>query len=654
MEYQSAEKTSAVERRAFEARLTVDLIQERLAKGVPASSIALLLRKISGNEVFLEAMAQAEIPYALSSSGGFFEQSIVLDAIVLLKAIQEPENDLAITAMLRSPWWAASDQELFDWARGRGQESLLSRIPGALREWLEKLRQESLFRPWSAILNLAFSYYPRDLKNDLQVQKLVELVAKMEGEGKSHSKILADLADFCGWAAEEDLRDERVMPSPGGKDAIQVLTIHAAKGLEFSTVILGDLDSRPNRERSPLRILAGVGIALKLEEEEEKTPEFVTLDEENKLRDKAESKLLFYVAITRAQEEEIFLCEKKERAEKLESWGDYLRATDLEELVSRRTIPMESASLRSVQMGPAQELPAKVKLLLTDPKCTFVDTSVSELAAYLFCGEFHRLKYVQKWDDRVVSLWPVDGKLKRVEQKDKSPESREVERLLKKLKIEKKERGIALHRVLERTVSGNLESTKLWLREAYLAQGVSPYCEELEQLLDFDGTVLERFLSSTLGQELFSPQVKAFPEIVFQWKLHNVLIHGTMDRLVERGSGDYLVVDYKSSVLEESLERYQFQVGLYALAIHESTGKPVSGTLVDLFTSATIPVTVNFSKLQAEVKLLLSQVEANYLLPKENLDLPARGISGGDHCFSCPYSQHCEIGRTYVLAFTHR
>jgi hypothetical protein len=197
---------------------------------------------------------------------------------------------------------------------------------------------------------------------------------------------------------------------------------------------------------------------------------------------------------------------------------------------------------------------------------------------------------------------------------------------------------------------------RLWLREAYEAQGANSGKEQFLELVNLDLELLRRFLGSELGRDLFAGDVQAFPEIPFRWKVASATLHGAIDRLIRRPSGAWVVVDYKSSVLEVSRERYEFQVASYmaAVAAHaKAGGEPapqVQGYLVDLYEAEALPVTAS---LDAASRSLVREIESsrtNYTLARSQALQEARNLPGGKHCLKCAYCLHCEIGLK-VLSF---
>jgi ATP-dependent exoDNAse (exonuclease V) beta subunit len=661
----SEEKLTAGERRLAEAKLVASLVADLRARPEPPKSIAILLRKVSGNEAYLRALTDQGITFRVGASKGFYGQSVVTDSIALLRVLYGAKNDIALLALLRSPWGRMADSALLEvQSRGSPFEPLWDKLheneAPRLFAWKKLAAHSSL----ASMLERAHVFYPMGRREHLQAVKLVGIVDKLESEARPRAEILEALSSWAGWDQEDEASDDSVMPEPAGPGSVQVMTVHAAKGLEFDVTILADLCGKLVPDNSALRMVRGEGIALKLESEEESECHSL-LGRRNAERELAELKRLFYVAVTRAQTEEYFFLPRAFKPEpdqkKWNSCAHFLRSAELGELVER----IDGESWAVAERKPADK---ESRLQLAPPAwppvpvfAHFRQTSITELAAYKLCPHFHRLKYVQGWDDRIVEMWakPDGAQRKKSQKKQRDPQGEQVAKLLRALQIERKERGIALHRVLERVkeVGSGLELASLWLREAYEAQGVSPDHPRLPELIELDLGLLRGFLSSPLGQEFFDQAAEAFPEIAFQWKVGNVTLHGAMDRLIRKRDGKWVVIDYKSSVHEESLERYRFQVASYMAAVKahadslDHGSASVEGYLIDLYSSSTHPV--GFDDIDALHQLgeELKNAALNYTPSGNKNSLEPPRVTGGEHCFSCPYSFHCEIGIKVVLTF---
>src|SRR5690606_14237146 len=81
-------------------------------RGVPLSDQVLLLRKIRGNEKWIQALSRAGIPVSVGSGGLFWEERRVRELVAFLRAWSSNENHLSWATFLRAPWVGVTDLEL--------------------------------------------------------------------------------------------------------------------------------------------------------------------------------------------------------------------------------------------------------------------------------------------------------------------------------------------------------------------------------------------------------------------------------------------------------------------------------------------------------------------------------------------------------------
>lgn len=657
-------KWAAGDRRAHEAKLVARLVRELQSRPNPPGTVAVLLRKFSGNEAYLRALTDAGVSFRVGASKGFYGQPLVTDAIALLRTLYGAKNDLALLAVLRSPWARLTDRRILEiQRRGPAKQPLREKIQAGEIPLLEGWERLAAHSSLAGVLEKAFAEYPQGRREHLQAVKLLSIVDGLEAEARPRAEILELLSNWAGWESLGDGADDSIMPEPGTLGTVQVMTVHAAKGLEFDVTILADLCGKLVPDNSALRMVRGAGMVLKLESEE-KSEAHTEIGRRNTAREVAELKRLFYVAITRAKQEEYFFLPRSFTGDDRAKWSScahFLRAADLEGAVEK----IDGDSWGEAAQAPGVREEENGEWPLVPRHGFFRTSSITEIADFNTCAEFHRLKNVQRWNDRIVALWDKPKNAFRKQQHRKKfqtqdPESERVAKLLKKLKIERKERGIALHRVLERVKdrAQGLELAGVWLREAYEAQGVNPAARELGELLSVDLDRLGRFLASDLGAEFFSPDVRAFPEVPFQWSVGGVVLHGAIDRLIQKPDGTWVVIDYKSSIQEQSLDDYRFQVASYMAAVRESerirngVAPRVRGFLVDLFAARSLEVEANLDDAIARLRAELESTAGGYTLQGVKSNLVVTVPGNGSACFSCPYSFHCEIGKEIVLAFS--
>jgi ATP-dependent helicase/nuclease subunit A len=292
------------------------------AEGTPWKHVVVLLRSLSSVGAYAQPLRERGIPFVLAGGRTFVQRSEVNELGCLLLSAADPEDPVACLGALRSTLLAVPDAEIHEaivaGSRMRWRE-LAERAPvgGALRratEWLaaahEIVERESapiaVERLVESSLLLPIAAAARD--GDQRIANLRKLAALVSARCEELALPLADVVrdvldrqESVDGDAESSLADEDV-------EAVRLLTIHAAKGLEFETVVVADLarenpgraDGRPGART--LRLGEGGGaLAVNVPGADLRNVAEVVRLERERRHAVAESKRLFYVAITRAR-----------------------------------------------------------------------------------------------------------------------------------------------------------------------------------------------------------------------------------------------------------------------------------------------------------------------------------------------------------------
>ncbi|MBW1688133.1 MAG: UvrD-helicase domain-containing protein, partial [Deltaproteobacteria bacterium] len=257
--------------------------------GVAWKDVGVLLRGRSDLEVYLGALRAADVPYAVQGDRSYYQRREVIEAAALVRSVLDPNDHLALLALLRSAAVGVPDVALIPlWTRG-----LASRI-GALSEpspeVLEALRaelvelvaslpevpgldrvsgwQENLLAMLDALLQLrrSFGREPADVFvermrrlslfetteaarflgawRSANLDRFFRELAGQLDEGAGPQAILRRLRR--GVSQEEQQEEGR--PKDAIEDAVQVMTIHGAKGLDFEHVYLVQLHKGSGRD----------------------------------------------------------------------------------------------------------------------------------------------------------------------------------------------------------------------------------------------------------------------------------------------------------------------------------------------------------------------------------------------------------------------
>ncbi|HEV2365877.1 MAG TPA: UvrD-helicase domain-containing protein [Caulobacteraceae bacterium] len=234
-----------------EARLIADELESWRRRKRAWREAAILVRASFQMRAFEERFVLLQIPYQVIGGPRFFERAEIRDAHAYLRLVQSPDDDLAFERIVNTPRrgiGAATVQSLLTLARRRGVS--------AWRAAGELVRSDEL----AARTRTALANFLRDLdrwraqKDTLPHQRLAETVLEESGytealradKGPTSQTRLDNLKELvASMGAFETLQAylEHValvldLDRAGGEDAVQLMTLHSAKGLEFPLVFL--------------------------------------------------------------------------------------------------------------------------------------------------------------------------------------------------------------------------------------------------------------------------------------------------------------------------------------------------------------------------------------------------------------------------------
>ncbi|ONI74415.1 DNA helicase UvrD [Kribbella sp. ALI-6-A] len=281
-----------------------------------AGDIAILVPARTSLPFLEDALDRADIPYRAEASSLVYQTSEVRDLLACARALGDPSDQLALVTALRSPLFGCGDDDLFTWKHSGGSFTLTAPVPdnllthpvGEAMEWLRKTYYASRWLTPSEVLATIVADRrilevaatgPRARDTWRRIRFVVD-------QARAWSEVEhGGLRAYLAWAAhqgEETSRvAEAVLPETDA-DAVRVMTIHAAKGLEFPIVILSGMTASPNRQRG-VQVLwpPDGGYAVKLKSSIQ-TEDFDLVQPVDEQMDDYERRRLLYVAATRARD----------------------------------------------------------------------------------------------------------------------------------------------------------------------------------------------------------------------------------------------------------------------------------------------------------------------------------------------------------------
>ena len=286
--------------------------------GVPRpvrpADIAILFRTRESHREFEDALARRGIQTYVYKGLGFFDADEIKDVLALLWYLADPLSDLRAAAFLRSRFVRLPDEALRLLAPGLSDALRTSQPPvamGALdtdaARALEDARAATL--TWRGLVDrippaelldriLSESAYDLELRGPRfhqareNLKKIRGLVRRMQNRGYATLGRIAAHLDRLSVGDESNAVIDAL-------DAVSLMTVHAAKGLEFPVVFLVNLTRGTGNRRDPIRMAAdGSGDSVSVAVGDFQSD----ADEDQRARDTEETKRLLYVGLTRARD----------------------------------------------------------------------------------------------------------------------------------------------------------------------------------------------------------------------------------------------------------------------------------------------------------------------------------------------------------------
>ncbi len=353
------------------ARRILALRRERLEvfgpaeekKPVSFGDVALLLRNRNSLEAFEQAFVRNGIPYQVSAGVGYFQTQDIYDAYNYLRFLTDTGDDVALTGILRSPFFSVSDASLFRLAGTRREGSLwnaLTAPEGPARDTpsLERAVRiladdltigvrlpvpellARLYRRTQIAGTLAGT--TRGVQALANLEKLTRMARAFEAQG------FTGLYDFIARLRRlvDDERREGQAAIDEQTDAVRIMTVHAAKGLEFPVVIIPRLHASSVRDTEPF-IDEDIGIGIRTSREGGPlSPIADYLRQRERRRQEEEELRIFYVACTRARDALILSADEPGAGEDRDSWLARVRSAFPQNLSGAEELRADVTTLR--------------------------------------------------------------------------------------------------------------------------------------------------------------------------------------------------------------------------------------------------------------------------------------------------------------------
>ncbi len=466
------------------------------------SDIAVLLRTLSSTtRPFEQAFDGAGIPFLLSGGRTFLEARETRDVLALLAALVNPLDEIALITVLRSPLMGLGDEQILREGRDGWQRIFEARFG--------KLRRMAGFQSPDRLVAAAFDECGYLAGLPLRARANIDkLLGWLRREYGNRPRPLAEMLEDL--EALRSTRGEAEAPPPEAGNVVRMMSIHAAKGLEFPVVFVSALNRGPRTSTDPVLFSAQWGLGVKWRHpatgKAVSDPMHAQLSRDSKGKEKAEESRLLYVALTRAEQLLILSAADSKRPTHWMKWaGDAIAGQ------------MVDAPPHLAENQPALAERATEEQVLDPPVLSGQydsSASVTSVAMFHACPRKYYLS-------RYLGLEPTP----------QGPGTGAIEL------------GLDVHSAL---AGEPVEST-----------------EALE--------LKARFEASDLGQRT-ARAIRIEREFDFQLDCEDVILRGQIDLWFEEG-GELVLVDYKTDRDESRAGEYALQLRLYALALERYAGR---------------------------------------------------------------------------------
>jgi ATP-dependent helicase/nuclease subunit A len=514
------------------------------------SDMAILLRKRTHLKVYEESLRQRGIPFVAVKGIGFYQENEIAALRALIFFLSNRKDDYSLYLLLKSPLFLFSETMILDVVNLVGS-GLFSQLTAAsddaalnererfaktallLQDWIDRAAREPLsgLIENALVTTGAWKYY-HGAQQQANIKKFIRIVEDLEAHGKSLVRIRDFLERTCSRSDEP-----KANVNTEGMNAVKIMTIHSAKGLEFPIVFLPGLDDAFSSHRGDSLFYEDNGrfffksIAETSIRNEDR--DFLL----HKAKEEEEQKRLFYVAVTRA-EEALFLIGHWECRHN--SFMGFLKdALSIERSESDFSTEANIPGFSIVTGEDVTGLPTD-RDRKAEPRPALQRIEAAQVA-------FHTQP---PW--RGVT------------------ETADIRRQHGKKWVVI---GDILHRLFEGVSTGLIQEEDVQRKaDVYLdGSGYSP--EEKDEKLGLIIQQVATLKKQGVWEEIIAPKKESFAELPFICETRETVFNGRIDRVIKKGD-TYNVYDYKTFPVKEQdmdyfVKEYAFQLTIYKRAVRE-------------------------------------------------------------------------------------
>lgn len=555
-----------------EGEIIARKILDLKSKGRALADIGILFRSTTRLAELEAYLSKYNIPYINPKSREFYNKREIKDIILFFKFLNNPEDSESLYGLLRSNFFLIDDNSLFKLAKTsekslyynlsiyKGRNDKITFAKTCLEKTLSLKDKVSIYELFKTFIN-SCNYYEFLKLTSLSGQE-VENVKKFEEliityEENSNSSV-NEFLDFLLLEEKDDLNEALV---PANQGAVNLMTIHGSKGLEFKSVIFYDSQNTATKDNSSIILNDKYGYGIRTSDNSQT---FSIIQEANYTEELEERNRLLYVCLTRAKEDFSFVS-TKERTNTLEkkstdtSFFSLLDSLEDYDYDLIENIPEKPLAKKEPVKITTDESILERKKLATIEKVKLT-SSISAYMVYKRCPREYFFKYKLGLRDDLL----IDNEVG-VDFNDN-----EDERSTKgSFPLAATQYGSLVHSIIE-------EIENYSELEDLITLKLMDY--ELEDITIVKERIRKN-IAAYINHELEGKKYYEFPFIL---NLEEGFIQGTIDQLI-LADDEIKIVDFKSNrygKISELSKLYKDQILVYSLAAEEIFDLRVKGAYV--------------------------------------------------------------------------
>ena len=585
---------------------------------------AILLRSTASSaSIYERELLSLGLPVFCDISSNYFDSIEIQTIIGLLKIIDNPNNDIALVTVLRSPIVGLTDNELVEirlenkntsffeaMVLAKENENLKNKINEFLN-LLEKLQEKQEYLKldeliWEIYENTGYYNYVSLMPDgNIKTANLKMLFEKAKDYEAGSFKGLYNFINFIDKISKNgsDMGAPKLIGE--NEDVIRIMSIHKSKGLEFPIVFLSGTGKQFNMQDLTQSILLhqDMGFGPKYINYERKI-EYNTLAKEAiKIKSKnellSEEIRLLYVALTRAREKLIITGIDKNLRKSLKNKKDLLEGNNNSKKISKFIVGKCKSYLDWLELvylydNRTKEIVDVVEHTIDGINLTIEEKTERKLNIEINDNIDEQVTKMLNWKYSRDELTKIEGKtsVSKIVHPDVikyEVEKKPPEFLTNEKKISPAEIGTTIHLILQKINTNkeyNIETINELLESLLLKKIITENQRET-----VDTTRVLKFTQSNLfkrmknSKEIYKEKpffINIPANEIYETKVEEtILVQGIIDLYFIDENDKLILVDYKTDYVPENreeylVEKYRKQLDLYKLAIEEALEKEVS------------------------------------------------------------------------------